>query len=132
MIYASKHPSSPAYFKVRNGNGINFSIFIISGNQLGWQHFRWPFWPRKRYCMSDTLKKKERRVRNIWYFKHGLSWFGYNLHLEDVIQYSWWDHMIHAVFHNQISLWSKKSYAVTKQASVTKISLIIMEWSWPR
>lgn len=69
-------PLSSAYFRVRNGNRINFSIFIISDNQIGWQHFRWPFWPSKGYCMSDTVKKKEGRVGNTWYFKHGLTWFG--------------------------------------------------------
>lgn len=61
-------PLSPDYFRARNENEINFSTFIISGSHMDWQHFRWPLWTWKVYCMSDTVKKRERVVGNIWYF----------------------------------------------------------------
>lgn len=58
MTWVSKPLLPTVYLRVRDGNGINFSIITRSRNQICWQHFKWPSWSRAEGSHVRHLKEE--------------------------------------------------------------------------
>lgn len=125
MTWVSKPLLPSVYLRVRNGNGINFSIIIMSRNQICWQHFKWPSWSRAEGSHVRHLKE-EGGGEEEGYETSGLSNMVW-VDLETIriwkILYSVRGEVIWAALpYNQLSLWSKCSYDC----------LITLEWGFLR